>query len=103
MHRQVGDLQLDERGIARRGLIVRHLVLPNGIAGTRSVANFIAREISKNTYLNIMDQYHPCYRANEIPRISRLLKPEEFAEAVNIAHEYGLDRLDEGRNRSVSQ
>jgi putative pyruvate formate lyase activating enzyme len=98
MHRQVGDLQVD----AQRGLIVRHLVLPNGIAGTRGVANFIAREISKNTYLNVMDQYHPCYRANEIPRISRPLKPEEVAEAVSIAHEYGLDRLDAGRC-SVSQ
>ena len=103
MHRQVGDLQLDERGIAQRGLIIRHLVLPNDIAGTRGVVSFIAREISKNTYLNIMDQYHPCYRANEIPRISRLLKPEEFTEAVNIAREYGLGRLDEGRNRSISQ
>jgi putative pyruvate formate lyase activating enzyme len=103
MHRQVGDLQMDKCGVAQRGLIVRHLVLPNGIAGTRGVVSFIAREISKNTYLNIMDQYHPCYRANEIPRISRLLKPEEFEEALSVAREYGLDRLDVGRNRSASQ
>jgi putative pyruvate formate lyase activating enzyme len=63
MYRQVGDLQIDDDGIAQRGLLVRHLVLPNGLAGTREVVNFLAKEISPNTYINIMDQYHPCYKA----------------------------------------
>jgi len=64
MHRQVGDLLTDKRGIATRGLLVRHLVLPRGIAGTSGVVKFIAEEISRNTYINIMDQYHPCYKAS---------------------------------------
>ena len=71
MHRQVGDLILDERGIAVKGLLVRHLVLPEGVAGTREVVRFIAEEISKNTYINIMDQYHPFYKAFEHPPLDR--------------------------------
>ena len=63
MHRQVGDLQIDERGVARRGLLIRHLVLPNGVAGTEGVVRFIAEEISRNTYLNVMAQYYPAHRA----------------------------------------
>lgn len=94
MNRQVGDLKLDGRGVAQRGLILRHLVLPNGIAGTRGVMGFIAKEISRNTYVNIMNQYRPCYRANELPRIARPLTKEEFLDAVNIAAECGLERLD---------
>ncbi len=71
MHRQVGDLVLDNDGIAVRGLLVRHLVLPNGLAGTEKVLEFLAREISTNTYVNLMDQYHPSYRADGIEPLSR--------------------------------
>jgi len=103
MHRQVGDLELDERGVAKRGLLVRHLVLPNGIAGTEGVVRFIAREISPNTYLNVMAQYYPCHRAFKIPSLSRPLTKEEFAEAVNLARAYGLERLDGVRPRSLAR
>jgi putative pyruvate formate lyase activating enzyme len=65
MHRQVGDLQVDKDGIATRGLLVRHLVLPHGLAGTQEITRFLAQEISTNTYLNLMDQYRPAYKANQ--------------------------------------
>jgi putative pyruvate formate lyase activating enzyme len=94
MHRQVGDLQLDEQGIAQRGLLVRHLVLPNGLAGTREVVRFLAQEISTNTYLNIMAQYHPCYKAFDIPQLAHPLLNHEFYEAIDLAHQHGLYRLD---------
>ena len=94
MHRQVGDLKMDKRGIAEQGLLIRHLVLPGGLAGTREVMKFIAKEISKNTYINIMDQYRPCYKAFEHPPMDRRITGEEFEEAVRIAREEGLERLD---------
>ncbi|MGR8942247.1 MAG: radical SAM protein [Gammaproteobacteria bacterium] len=93
MHRQVGDLQLDEKGLAYRGLLVRHLVLPNRLAGTEKVLEFIAREISTNTYLNLMDQYYPCYRAGDIPELSRTISATEYREARDIARRLGLIRL----------
>ena len=95
MHRQVGDLQVDESGVATRGLLVRHLVLPNGLAGTESVVKFLAEEISANTYLNVMAQYHPCYHAFEHPQISRPITNEEYSAAIELAQRYGLYRLDE--------
>lgn len=95
MHRQVGDLQLDERGIAQRGLLVRHLVLPNGIAGTQEVLRFLAERISTDTYLNLMDQYRPAYRATQYPELNRRITSEEYRQAVEIAHKFGLHRLDE--------
>lgn len=94
MHRQVGDLKIDKRGIAERGLLIRHLVLPQGLAGTREVMRFIAKEISQNSYVNIMDQYRPCYKAFEHPPMNRRITSEEFEEAVRIAREEGLERLD---------
>jgi putative pyruvate formate lyase activating enzyme len=94
MHRQVGDLVLDERGIAQRGLLVRHLVLPHGIAGTEQVLSFLAEEISRHTYLNLMDQYRPCYRADEFPQLDRPITAEEYREALAIAAGHGLARLD---------
>ena len=100
MHRQVGDLQLDGRGIATKGLLVRHLVMPNSIAGTKGVVEFLATEISKDTYLNVMDQYRLAHRAHEIPRIARSLQKEEFLDAVNIALGCGLERLDGANSRS---
>ena len=93
MHRQVGDLIID-KGIALRGLLVRHLVLPEGVAGTVGVVKFIAEEISKDTYINIMDQYHPCYKAFDNPPLNRRLTNKEFEEAVRMALEAGLRRID---------
>lgn len=96
MHRQVGDLVLDSSGIAERGLIVRHLVLPDGIAGTREVMGFIAHELSPGTYVNIMDQYRPCHKASEselYPSMARRITSREFDEAVSIATDEGLTRL----------
>jgi len=94
MHRQVDDLKLDEAGVAQRGLLVRHLVLPNQMAGTEAIAQFLAREISANTYLNIMAQYHPCYKAFEMSELARPLNKQEFTEAIELAHQHGLHRLD---------
>jgi len=94
MHRQVGDLQIDEQGIAQRGLLVRHLVLPNNLAGTEEIVAFLAQEVSTDTYLNIMAQYHPCYKAFDIPQLSRPVSKQEFYEAIDLAHRQGLNRLD---------
>jgi len=94
MHRQTGDLQLDERGIATRGLLVRHLVLPNNLAGTQHIVRFLAEEISTNTYLNLMDQYRPEFRAHHYPELSRRITSEEYFQAVQWAREAGLRRLD---------
>ncbi len=99
MHRQVGDLVLDGDGLARRGLLVRHLVLPNGVAGTKEVARFLAEEISPDTYLNLMDQYRPCYRADEYTDVARPLKRAEYAEALDIVRRCGLHRLDRRATR----
>ena len=94
MHRQVGDLLTDKRGIAMRGQLVRHLVLPEGIAGTAKIVKFIAEEISKNTYINIMDQYHPCYKAFDHPPLNRIITEKEYAEALNMAIKAGIKRID---------
>ncbi len=98
MHRQVGDLQLDERGIATRGLLVRHLVLPEGIAGTAEIVRFLAEEISPNTYINVMGQYRPAWRVAErqIAPLNRQATRQEVEEARAIARQAGL-RLDERR------
>jgi putative pyruvate formate lyase activating enzyme len=98
MHRQGGDLILDDRGVARRGLLVRHLVLPQGLAGTEAIVRFLRDEVSPDTYINVMDQYRPCYRAYEMPPLDRRITDEEYAEAVRLAQEAGL-RLDERRSR----
>lgn len=94
MHRQVGDLVINNHGVAERGLIVRHLIMPNELAGTRKVMHFLANEISKYTYVNIMDQYHPCGLAHKYPEINRRITTEEFSNAINIAREEGLTKLD---------
>lgn len=95
MHRQVGDLVIDSDGLARRGLLVRHLVLPNHIAGSDKVLRFLAENVSRNTYINLMDQYRPCYRAEDYAQIGRTISREEFREARMAAAQYGLGRLDE--------
>lgn len=94
MHRQVGDLVLDEHGLAVRGLLVRHLVLPGDRAGTAQVLGWIASEISPATYVNLMDQYRPCYRAGEHPPLDRGIAPDEYRRARELAASFGLDRLD---------
>jgi len=95
MHRQVGDLMLNSQGIAERGLLVRHLVLPGELAGTREAMRFLAREISRNTYVNIMAQYRPCGQALEHPPLNRRITAAEYEEALRMAHEEGIRRLDE--------
>lgn len=92
MHRQVGDLVMDEDGIAMRGLLVRHLVLPEGAAGTAEVVCFLSQEISKNTYLNVMAQYHPDYQACCFPELSRPISVREYGQALALAKEAGLAR-----------
>jgi putative pyruvate formate lyase activating enzyme len=94
MHRQVGDLILDDRGIAQRGLLVRHLVLPGGMAGSAKILKFLAEEISTNTYINIMAQYRPAYKAMEFPPFDRPVSPKEYTHVLNLAAKYGLHRLD---------
>jgi putative pyruvate formate lyase activating enzyme len=96
MHRQVGDLTINGEGLAERGLLVRHLVLPNGLSGAEAVLRFLAEEISSDTYLNLMGQYRPCYRADEHPGLDRQLSRAELSEAVATAARYGLRRLDPG-------
>ena len=99
IHRQVGDLVTDERGIALRGLMVRHLVMPNRVAGTREFVKWVAENLSTGTYVNIMAQYRVEHRAFEYERIARAITPEEFVEAMEWAIETGLTNLDE---RSVA-
>ncbi|MBT9172117.1 MAG: hypothetical protein DDT21_00498 [Syntrophomonadaceae bacterium] len=94
MHRQVGDLQLDKRGVAVRGLMIRHLVLPGDIAGTAEVLRFIATELSRETYVNLMSQYYPAYQAQRIPEINRRPSGAELLRAAALAREWGLTRVE---------
>ncbi len=94
MHRQVGDLVIDEHDIARRGLLVRHLVMPGCLEDTEKIVHFLATEISKDTYVNIMDQYRPCYRADEFDEINRPITAAEFEQAMMLARQAGLHRFD---------
>jgi putative pyruvate formate lyase activating enzyme len=96
MLRQVGELVINTDGLAERGLLVRHLVLPNGASGVEMVTRFLAEEISPDTYLNLMGQYRPCHRASEQAELDRKTTRAEFAEALAIARRYGLHRLDRG-------
>jgi putative pyruvate formate lyase activating enzyme len=92
MHRQVGDLVLDEHGIAQGGLIVRHLVMPGLTQDSQAVLRFIADELSPQTYVNIMDQYRPCFQAGRSPEIARRTSPAEHRSVVEMARELGLHR-----------
>lgn len=94
MHRQTGDLEVNGEGLAKRGLLIRHLVLPLGLAGTKSIMSFLSSEVSRNTYVNIMDQYHPCYKAFQVPSLRRRISSVEFGEALSFAREAGISRLD---------
>lgn len=95
MHRQVGDLQIGDEGLARRGLLVRHLVMPNDQAGTREIMEFLATEISPHTYVNIMSQYRPAGTARRHPNIARNTTLDEYHEALRIARAAGIHRLDQ--------
>jgi putative pyruvate formate lyase activating enzyme len=95
MYRQVGDLATDERGVAVRGVMVRHLVLPEGLAGTSETMDFIARELGAGTYVNVMAQYRPCHRAHEHSEIARPVNAEDVAQARSEARAAGLTRLDD--------
>ena len=99
MHRQVGNLLIDEQGLARRGLLVRHLVLPDDLAGTAEIARFLAEEISSDTYINVMDQYRPAYNAARYPTLNRPTSRQEYQAAVQQVLAAGLHRLDERRSR----
>jgi len=101
MHRQTGDLVINEQGLAVRGLLVRHLVLPGGLAGTGEVMRFLATDISRDTYVNIMDQYRPCWKAIKYPPLDRRITKEEFEEAVEAAKKAGLHRLHHERPGSA--
>ena len=94
MHCQVGDLHIDESGLATRGLLVRHLILPRNLAGTRQIIQFLADEISKNTYLNLMAQYRPAYNASRYPELNRRITADEYNAAVGMAKKAGLTNLD---------
>ena len=94
MHSQVGDLVIDEMGIARRGLLIRHLVLPKGLAGTKDVMRFISKEVSPNSYVNIMFQYRPCGVAYKIKELAQSPSREDFETALKAAEDAGITRLD---------
>ena len=96
MHRQVGDLQTDDDGLATRGLLVRHLILPHNLAGTNKIIKFLADEISVNTYLNLMAQYHPAYNASRYPELNHHITSSEYNAAIRMAKEAGLINLDGG-------
>ena len=91
MYRQVGNLVLDENGVAQRGLIIRHLVLPGGLSGTGGVMKFLAEEISKDVYISLMSQYFPAYRTQEFKKIDRRITSEEYEGAYQIMLKYGLE------------
>ncbi len=94
MHRQVGDLVLDDSGVAQKGLLVRHLVLPENLARTYEAMKFIVDEISPDTYVNVMAQYYPCYEAIDYPPLNRRITAKEFREAIDLAKKAGIWRFD---------
>ncbi|MEA2061281.1 MAG: radical SAM protein [Thermodesulfobacteriota bacterium] len=94
MHRQAGDLEIDGEGLAKKGLLVRHLVLPGDLAGTGDVMNFLVRQISRNTYVNIMSQYRPCGTAHNVPALARPVTGEAYGKAVDAALKNGISRID---------
>jgi len=95
MYRQVGDLQINSGGIAERGLLIRHLVMPESLAGTRKIMEYLSTEISPETYVNIMPQYRPCGKAWDDPKLRRPLEMAEYREALQDAIDAGLSRLDQ--------
>ena len=101
MHRQVGALKFDEYGLAKRGVLVRHLVMPGDIAGSAAIMHFLAEKVSRDTYINVMAQYYPSGKvsARKYADINRRISNKEFEEAVHIAQAAGLTRFDERISR----
>ena len=99
MHRQVGPLVTDEQGVALRGVLLRHLIMPGSVAGTAEIMNWISRELGPETYVNLMAQYHPACRVteNQYPEINRCISPSELEQAVAAFRSAGLSRLEEGQ------
>jgi putative pyruvate formate lyase activating enzyme len=91
MYRQVGNLVVDTNGIAQRGLIIRHLVLPGGLSGTESIMKFLAEEISKDVYISLMSQYFPAYKATTMKELSRRITADEYEAARQVMENYGLE------------
>jgi putative pyruvate formate lyase activating enzyme len=93
MNRQVGKLKIDNLGIAYKGLLIRHLVMPENLAATEEIMNFISEEISTDTYVNIMAQYFPAHRASEYTELKRRITKQEFSAAINVAVKSGLKNV----------
>jgi putative pyruvate formate lyase activating enzyme len=91
MHRQVGELKI-ENGIAYQGLLIRHLVMPNDVAGSEEILKFIAEQLSTESFVNIMSQYHPCFNASNEPLIDRRITSKEYYQAIEVAKKFGLHR-----------
>ncbi len=94
MHRQVGVAKPARNGLMQRGLMIRHLVMPNNVSGSKEVVSWIAGNLPKDTYVNIMAQYRPQYKANEYPKIARKISRKEYTEVVEWAQQEGLTNLD---------
>jgi putative pyruvate formate lyase activating enzyme len=92
MHHQVGDLRISDDGLAYQGLLIRHLVLPNNLAGSKKTIDYISHNISLDTYFNIMDQYHPTFNANQYPELNRTITLEEYDDVINLAKAAGMKR-----------
>lgn len=90
MYRQVGDLKLDNLGVARRGLLIRHLVMPQNLAGTEKIIEFVARRLSAETWINLMGQYRPCHLAHQSPPLDRRVEPDELCRVRQLAEDAGL-------------
>ena len=97
MYNQVGDLRMDAYGVATKGLLIRHLVMPDGLAGTDTSFQWIAEHVSRNTYLNVMDQYRPCGTAFQHASLSKRISQREYEKAIMLAKKHGLHRLDTRR------
>lgn len=95
MHKQVGILNTNKQGIANKGLIIRHLIMPNKLANSRKIIDFIASELSEQTYVNFMDQYRPCYKASENIAISRSISNQEYESVIEYAQQKGMTNLDD--------
>jgi putative pyruvate formate lyase activating enzyme len=90
MHRQLGTVELDAEGIIKKGLIIRHLVLPHGLSGTDKLMRFLSSQVSKDTYVSLMSQYAPYFKAGQFKELNRRITYREYEEAVELMHKYGL-------------
>lgn len=91
MHRQVGDLCLDEKGLVIKGLLVRHLILPNNLSGPGKIFQYLSKKISSHTRINIMNRYTPCWQAKRFPEIDRMIETGEYKKTIEMAKKYKLN------------